>query len=77
MRGLIAAVALLGMVNAVQAKEAATLRSDARSSAVPAGQLATNSAATSRDDAERGRQDRRRGADFSAERIVPSICRGC
>lgn len=77
MRGVIAAIALLGMVNALQAKEADSPRAEARISAEPARQLATSSVATSRSNAEKVRQTGRRSADFSAERIVPDICRGC
>ena len=77
MRGFAFAAAMLAMVNALQAKEAASPRGEVRSSVEPTRQLATSSNATSRSDAERPSRSARRSADFSAERIIPDICTGC
>lgn len=77
MRGVVVGVALLGMINVLQAKETDIPRGDARNSAVPARQLATSSAAVSRSDTEKPRRNGRRSPEFSAERIIPDICTGC
>lgn len=77
MRGVVVAVALLGMVNALQAKEADSPGAEVQSSAAPAPQLATNSAAASRSAIEKPRRNGRKSGEFSAERIVPDICTGC
>lgn len=77
MRGVIVAALLFGMTNALQAKEADSPRAEVRSSVAPARQLATSVAAPLRSSAEKVRQNGRRSADFSAERIVPDICTGC
>ncbi len=77
MRGVVVAVALLGMVNVLQAKETDLPHGDVRSSAVSTRQLATSSTAVSRSDTEKPRRNGRRSPDFSAERIVPDICTGC
>lgn len=79
MKGVVIAVAiaLLGTATALQAKEADSPRAELRSSAGLARQLATSAVAPSRNNAERAGQNRRSSPDFSAERIVPDICRGC
>lgn len=77
MRGIVLAVALLGMVNALQAKEADSPRGEARNSLEPARQLATSSIGDSRRDAEKSRQTERKSREFSPERLIPDICRGC
>ncbi|MFK4384523.1 hypothetical protein ACVWYQ_007210 [Bradyrhizobium sp. USDA 3397] len=77
MRGIVLAVALLGMANGLQAKEADTPRAEMRSLAEPARQLATSSVGASRSDPEKSGQTERRSREFSPERLVPDICRGC
>jgi|EndMetStandDraft_2_1072991.scaffolds.fasta_scaffold407457_1 hypothetical protein len=81
MKGVVVAVALLGMLNGLQAKETDFPRGEARISAAPARQIATGSAAASRSEFEKprriGRSSANFSADFSAERIVPDICTGC
>ncbi|WP_375161429.1 hypothetical protein [Bradyrhizobium sp. RDT46] len=77
MRGIVVAVALLEMANALQARETDFPRGEVRSSAAPVRQLATSSGAASRTDTEKPRRNERKSADFSAERIVPDICTGC
>lgn len=77
MRGFVVAAALWAMINALQAKEAASARAEVRSSVEPTRQLATSSTAASRSDTERPSRNGRRSADFSAERIIPDICTGC
>ena len=77
MRGVVVGVALLGMVNVLQAKETDLPRGELRSSAVPNRQLATSSVAVSRSDIGKPRRNGRPSSDFSAERIVPDICSGC
>ena len=77
MRALAVAVALLGMVDVLQARETDFPRGEALNSAATDRQLATSSAAVSRSDTEKPRRNGRRSHDFSAERFVPDICTGC
>lgn len=77
MRGIVLAVALLGMINTLQAKEADSPRGELRSSVEPARQLATSSVGESRSNAERSRQTERKSREFAPERLIPDICRGC
>ncbi len=68
MRGIVLAVALLGMVDVLQAKEADTPRGEMRSSAEPARQLATSSVGASRSKAEKSARTERGSRAFSPER---------
>jgi hypothetical protein len=77
MRSLLVAIALLGTINALQAREAEPQRALLRSSAEPARQLVVNSGESARSSAQKSRQEARNGRDFSAERLIPDICRGC
>ena len=77
MRGIVLAVALLGMINTLQAKEADSPRGEARSSVEPARQLATSSIGESRSNVAKSRQTERRSREFSPERLIPDICKGC
>jgi hypothetical protein len=76
MRTLMVAIALLGMVVSLQAKEADSLRGP-RGSDATVKQFVSDQSGQPRGKPARAKSDRRKDRDFSAEAIVPDICTGC
>lgn len=76
MRTLAVAAVLLGTVVALQAREMDSPRG-MRSPTGTVKQLVNNPVAQLRGKPSRTRLDHRNDRDFSAEVVVPDICRGC
>jgi hypothetical protein len=84
MRSLVFAAVLLGTITAVAAKEADTSGATKQSSVAASRQLVINAGAASasgpqvrQESRQQAGQAARQPADFSAERLIPDICRGC